>query len=88
MPRWVRGVLVLAASVALGACSLFSSSSGENDAYDYRTAHSKPGTLEVPPDLTPLPRDDRVAVSGGASANAAAASAGAPAAGGAASGTG
>jgi outer membrane protein assembly factor BamC len=86
-PRWVRGVLTLAVAGALGACSLFGLGSRENDSYDYRNAHSRLGPLEVPPDLSPLPRDEHSAVPGSAGAGAAAA-VGQPSSSGAAGGAG
>ncbi|SFN45771.1 outer membrane protein assembly factor BamC [Variovorax sp. OV329] len=56
---------LLALAASLAACSVF-----ESDKIDYKSAGKVP-TLEVPPDLTQLTRDNRYAIPGGAvSANA------------------
>ncbi len=61
--------IVSGAAGTLGACSWLHF--GEQDeAYDYRKAHTRQQPLEVPPDLSQLPKDDRFTVP---TANAAAA---------------
>jgi len=56
---------LLALAASLAACSVF-----ESDKIDYKSAGKVP-TLEVPPDLTQLSRDNRYTIPGGAvSANA------------------
>ncbi|MBS0342801.1 MAG: outer membrane protein assembly factor BamC [Proteobacteria bacterium] len=56
---------LLALAASLAACSVF-----ESDKIDYKSAGKVP-TLEVPPDLTQLTRDNRYTIPGGAvSANA------------------
>ncbi len=52
------GLVALAVSLALGACSVL-----EEDRIDYKTS-IKGNTLEVPPDLTQLTRDNRYQVPG------------------------
>jgi outer membrane protein assembly factor BamC len=56
------GLAVVSSAVAtLGACSWLHF--GEQDeTYDYRKAKTRQQPLEVPPDLSPLPKDDRFAV--------------------------
>jgi len=86
----VRGAgIALACGVlaGLGGCSWLHF--GEQDeAYDYRKAKTRQEPLEVPPDLSPLPKDDRYSVptAPAAGAKPGAAAAGTPAAGAAASG--
>lgn len=55
------GVLTLIAC-ALAACS--SSGSEKNKLFDYKAAAIKVRTLEVPPDLTPVPANDRYGIPG------------------------
>jgi outer membrane protein assembly factor BamC len=72
------GLAVVSSAVAtLGACSWLHF--GEQDeTYDYRKAKTRQQPLEVPPDLTPLPKDDRFSVpTAGAAAQKPAAAAGA-----------
>jgi len=75
--RLLAGVAIL----AIGGCSWLHFGE-QDDAYDYRKAKTRQEPLEVPPDLTPLSKDDRYSVPGattGAAAKPAAAAA--PAAG-------
>jgi len=62
---WLACVLVL----VLSGCGLFGSKNS-SDPGSYRGQAEHQGPLEVPPDLAPLPRDDRYALPAGASANA------------------
>ena len=56
------GMAVLGGMVAsLGACSWLHFGS-QDETYDYRKAKTSQQPLEVPPDLTPLPKDDRYSV--------------------------
>jgi outer membrane protein assembly factor BamC len=56
------GLAVLGGAVAsLGACSWLHFGSSD-ETYDYRKAKTSQQPLEVPPDLTPLPKDDRFSV--------------------------
>ncbi len=81
--------LVAGTLAALGACSWlhFGDTFGGDETYDYRKAKPRQGPLDVPPDLTPLPKEERVVAGSGAAkpgasaAAAAAAPAAAPAAG-------
>ena len=73
---------VLFVGASLSGCSWLHFGSDE-EAYDYRKAKPRQEPLEVPPDLSQLPKDDRYALptaSGAAKANAASASASAVAA--------
>ncbi len=53
------GILVLSGS--LGACSWLHFGD-QDEAYDYRKSHTRQQPLEVPPDLSQLPKDDRFTV--------------------------
>ena len=56
------GWAVMGGAVAtLGACSWLHIGS-QDEAYDYRKAQSRQQPLDVPPDLTPLPKDERFSV--------------------------
>jgi len=61
---WRRaGWVACALTVALTGCGLLGKSSSDSG---YRTEASHEGPLEVPPDLAPLPREDKFAVPGDA----------------------
>jgi len=71
------GMAVIGSAAAtLGACSWLHFGS-QDEAYDYRKAKTRQEPLEVPPDLTPLPKDERYSVP---TPSAAAAKPGTPAA--------
>jgi outer membrane protein assembly factor BamC len=56
------GLAVVTSAVAtLGACSWLHIGS-QDEAYDYRKAKTRQQPLDVPPDLTPLPKDERFSV--------------------------
>jgi len=71
LQKWIaarRGALVGlgmavigAAGGTLGGCSWLHFGE-QDDAYDYRKAHTRQQPLEVPPDLSQLPKDDRYSV--------------------------
>ncbi len=79
----LAAVLLLAAGMA--ACTLIGRPKSDEH-YDYRTAQPRQGPLEVPPDLSQLPHDDRYALPEARSASTAGAPAAAPATTGVASG--
>ncbi len=57
------GMTVISSAVAtLGACSWLHFGEQQDEAYDYRKAKTRQQPLEVPPDLTPLPKDERFSV--------------------------
>jgi len=62
---WIAFVL----AVALSGCSLFGSKES-SDPGGYRGQAQRQGPLEVPPDLAPLPQDERFALPQGTTANA------------------
>jgi outer membrane protein assembly factor BamC len=69
------------ASAVLGGCSWFHLGTPDEDVYDYRKSKPRQEPLEVPPDLSQLPKDDRFALPTAANAakpadNAAAGAAG------------
>lgn len=72
-PMWRQGRCVALSVVALG-CIVACTTTDMGDRVDYRTA-TPPKPLEVPPELSQLPKDDRFQIP---SANAAAAAAKAP----------
>ena len=61
--------LVCALVLLLSGCGLFGSKNS-SDPGGYKGQAQPQGPLEVPPDLAPLPRDDRYALPAGTSANA------------------
>lgn len=66
----IRAALACAAALALSACALLGSSSSGNGS-DYKSESGRDKPLEVPPDLSPLSRDERFVGPGDAnSANA------------------
>ena len=71
----------LGASVLLGGCSWLHLGTADEEAYDYRKSKPRQEPLDVPPDLSQLPKDDRFALpsSGGAKPATAAAAGGAAA---------
>ena len=75
---WAATVFVLLIGAPLSGCSWLHFGSDE-EAYDYRKAKPRQEPLEVPPDLSQLPKDDRYALpSASAAAKASAANAPAP----------
>jgi len=72
------GLAVASGAVAtLGACSWLHFGS-QDEAYDYRKAKARQQPLDVPPDLSPLPKDERFSVPSAAAQKPAAAAAAAP----------
>ena len=63
----IARVLAGVAILALGGCSWLHFGE-QDDAYDYRKAKTRQEPLEVPPDLTPLSKDERYSVPGAATA--------------------
>ena len=62
------GLVMMSGTVAtLGACSWLHIGS-QDEAYDYRKAQARQQPLDVPPDLTPLPKDERFSLPSAASA--------------------
>jgi outer membrane protein assembly factor BamC len=56
--RWLAGTL----AVALAGCGMFGGSKTSSDPGNYGAAPTHQGPLEVPPDLSPLSKDDRFAL--------------------------
>jgi len=70
-PRSRRGLLLaLCGFTLLGACSWLHI--GDSEVYDYRKTQVRQQPLEVPPDLSQLPKDERYAVPSATAAAAAA----------------
>ncbi len=64
VPSALRATALAACVLALAGCSSLGSML-QGDKVDYRSSGSKTSTLDVPPDLTQLSRDQRYQVSGG-----------------------
>ncbi|SPE35886.1 putative Outer membrane protein assembly factor BamC [Burkholderiales bacterium] len=60
--------IVLGAAASLAGCSWLHFGSQDDETYDYRKAKPRQEPLEVPPDLSQLPKDDRYSLPSTASA--------------------
>lgn len=61
--RWAAGTaLWVLGSALLGGCSWFHFGTPDEDTYDYRKSKPRQEPLDVPPDLSQLPKDDRFAL--------------------------
>lgn len=60
--RGVALAIMVGAMGALSACSWLHFGESDEDTYDYHKAKSRQEPLEVPPDLSQLPKDDRYAL--------------------------
>lgn len=63
---WVA--LWIGGTTLLGGCSWLHFGTPDEDTYDYRKSKPRQQPLEVPPDLSQLPKDDRYVLPGGAPA--------------------
>jgi outer membrane protein assembly factor BamC len=77
-PVWVAAWI--GGTTLLGGCSWLHFGSSDEEAYDYRKSKPRQEPLEVPPDLSQLPKDERFALPSANGAKSAAAATATPAA--------